>query len=194
MKKTNHDKFNTEVQTALQFLKKGKTILYPTDTIWGIGCDARNIDAVERIYVLKKRPRKMPLLLLVSSVDMLLKYVTNVHPRVENLLLLNNKPLTIIYKDTQNLPKEILHQDGSIGIRVVHHDFCTPLIKALKYPIVSTSANIHGEPTPLTYDKISTDVTQAIDHVVDCNVPTPTTKKASPIATFDSDGELTFLR
>ncbi len=187
-------KLQEEVHKALEAVKKGRVILYPTDTIWGLGCDITNQSAVERIYEIKNRPRTMPLILLVSSIKMLKDYV-EIHPRIETLLSYHKKPLTLIYPKTRNLPEYILSKDGSIGIRVAQDDFCQVLISQLEKPIVSTSANMTGEPYPKSYDDIDPEVKKLADHIVDYQ-PALAEEEVMPsiIATFNHKGELDFIR
>ena len=175
-------------------LENGGLILYPTDTIWGIGCDATNAEAVERVFELKKRERANPFILLVSSIDMVKNYVEFVHPRVETLLAFHDRPLTIVYDQAVNLPQNVMAPNGSIGIRIVKDDFCRQLIEQFGRPIISTSANISDQPFPNHFGEISSTVIIGVDHVVkhrrmDKEMPGP-----SPVARIGADSELEFLR
>ncbi len=150
---------------SLQFLSEGKTILYPTDTVWGIGCDATNSVAISEIYQLKKREESKSLIVLVSSLHMLKKYV-KVSKKVQEILKNNTKPTTIIYQNPKGLPKNAIAKDNTIAIRVVQDDFCRKLIKKFKKPIISTSANISGKPTPKSFKEIDTVILENVDYIV----------------------------
>ncbi|MCD8453859.1 threonylcarbamoyl-AMP synthase [Tenacibaculum finnmarkense] len=155
-----------QIKNSVAFLKTGKTILYPTDTVWGIGCDATNIEAVQKVYQLKNRAESKSLIILVDSVEMLKNYV-EVLPKLAIQLIENaKKPTTIIYPNPKNLAKNTIASDNTIAIRIPKDDFCLQLIKAFGKPIVSTSANISGQPTPKTFSEISTAILQSVDYVV----------------------------
>lgn len=184
----------TDIQNALSILKNGKILLYPTDTIWGLGCDPFNQEAVHQIYTLKKRPRNLPLILLASDIDMVKYYAPNMHPRVESLLEIHKNPLTLVHRQCKHIPDYLMHSDGSIAIRIVHDPFCTSLVRTLKKPIVSTSANIHSQPAPAIFSEISSDILSAVDYVVKERQLETKKKAASAMATYDNEGELTFIR
>ncbi|MBK8778456.1 MAG: L-threonylcarbamoyladenylate synthase [Saprospiraceae bacterium] len=135
-----------EINTAVDILLDGGVILYPTDTIWGLGSDILHQEAVEKIYSLKKRERWQPLILLVSSIDMLKSYAINIHPRLENLLNVHGQPLTVIYDQVMGIPSYLRAKNGSVGIRICTDPYCIQLIEALGRPITSTSANLSGQP------------------------------------------------
>ena len=175
-------------------LRKGKVILYPTDTIWGIGCDATNLSAVEYIYKIKKRDRNKPCILLVESIDHLKKYVKEVHPRIENLLLYHNKPTTIIYKANQMLHPSVLNDDGTVAIRLIKHEFCSKLIAKLGRPLISTSANIQGEPFPQSFEEISDKIKNNVDVIVDRCYDSETNSEPSIMLSFNELGDLKFIR
>ena len=139
---------NAQIDAAIDILKKGGIILYPTDTVWGIGCDATNEAAVEKVFKLKQRADSKSLITLVSDVDMVCKYVKEVPEIAISLIEINDKPMTIIYPEAIGLAKNVVAEDGSVGIRVPMSDFCTKLIGKFRRPIVSTSANISGNPAP----------------------------------------------
>ena len=140
-------------------------ILYPTDTVWGIGCDACNRAAVERIFAIKRRSEARTMLVLVDGRDMLSEYVDEVPDIAVKLMDEAVNPLTIIYPNARNLPDNLVADDGSIGIRIVNDPFCRQLIKTFGKPVVSTSANISGEPAPATFDDISGGIKAAMDYV-----------------------------
>lgn len=184
----------TEITNALQVLKKGGTILYPTDTVWGIGCDAINSKAISKVYNLKSRPEQKSLIILVDSVDRIANYVDKVPQQVHDLINNYHKPLTIVFQNAKNLAKNLIADDGSIAIRVVKNDFCKELIKELGKPLVSTSANVSGTPTPVVYREISEIIKEKVDYIV--NVDQEKIEPASPssVIKVDNDGNYEILR
>lgn len=158
--------FNTDVENGLAVLQRGGLILYPTDTIWGIGCDATNADAVRRIYELKKRPETKSMIVLLADERDLLQYVANPDLAVFDYLEGVTKPTTVIYDGAIGLADNLVNQDGSIAIRIVQDTYCKHLIKRLRRPIVSTSANISGEPSPRTFAEIPDAIKEQVDYVV----------------------------
>jgi len=185
--------FYDEMPSVINALKSGGTIIYPTDTIWGIGCDAFNKSAVGNLFYLKKRPRNKPLLLLVDSIEMLKQYV-EVHPRVETLLFYHKQPLTIIYKADHRLPSYLTSESHTIGIRVVQDHFCREVIKSCGKPITSTSANFSGDPFPINFREIDQSFLKVADYVVKYKQHEDKGGSPSVIATFNREGELSFLR
>jgi len=169
-------------------------MLYPTDTIWGIGCDATNISAVEYVYKIKNRDRNKPCILLLDSIDSLKKYVSNLHPRIENLLLYYKKPISIIYQASDLLHPALLNHDGTIAIRVTNHPFCNQLIKELGRPIISTSANLQGEPFPSSFENISLAIKEGVDFIVDKSYDEGPNTEPSMMLSFNDKGELKFIR
>ena len=157
---------HNDIKKAVEVLKGGGIILYPTDTIWGIGCDATNPDAVAKIYKLKEREDSKSMLVLVDNPNMLNIYLNEVPEIAWDLIELTTKPLTIIYPNAKNLAPNLVAADGSIGIRVVKHSFCEKLIYALRKPIVSTSANISGKPFPKNFNTIDPSIINGVDFVV----------------------------
>jgi L-threonylcarbamoyladenylate synthase len=143
-----------EVKKAVEVLKKGGIILYPTDTIWGIGCDATRDDAVNKIYRIKQRKDEKSMLVLLDDAGKLTRYVGSVPEVAWNILEVNDKPLTIIYPEAQNLAESLIAEDGSIGIRITKDEFCCNLIRQLGRAVVSTSANISGKPWPENFNSI----------------------------------------
>ncbi len=158
--------FNTDVENGLAVLQRGGLILYPTDTIWGIGCDATNADAVRRIYELKQRPETKSMIVLLADERDLLQYVANPDLAVFDYLEGVTKPTTVIYEGAIGLADNLVNQDGSIAIRIVQETYCKHLIKRLRRPIVSTSANISGEPSPRTFAEIPEAIKEQVDYVV----------------------------
>jgi L-threonylcarbamoyladenylate synthase len=186
---------NEKFQEILTILRHGGVILYPTDTIWGIGCDATNEAAVEKISQIKGRPSEKGYVLLVDSIEMLKKHVGEVHPKVETLLSYHTRPLTIIYDESFGLASNVLAPDGSIGIRIVQDAFCRELIAQLGVPLVSTSANKSGSPFPSHYGEISSDILEKIDLVVKFKQDNKERGEPSVIARFNPEQEeLEFLR
>mgnify|MGYP000073415616 CR=1 FL=1 len=178
---------------AIRILKEGGIILYPSDTIWGIGCDATNSVAVTRIYDLKQRIESKSMICLVSDTDMLKQYVEAIPHEALTLLSQSTKPTTIVYDKAINLAKNIIAEDGSIGIRVVKNGFCNDLVKAFKKPIVSTSANISGAKSPRAFKEIQDKILTGVDYVVNLpdnsNNPVP-----SSVVKITNDGVITVLR
>ncbi|UKM66355.1 L-threonylcarbamoyladenylate synthase [Flavobacteriaceae bacterium GSB9] len=157
---------NIEIQNALQVLKSGGIILYPTDTVWGIGCDANNPEAVKKVYQLKQREDSKALICLVADDRMLKKYVKQIPIAALNIIEVTDKPTTIIYDKAQNLAENLIADDGSIAIRIPDDDFCYWLTRKFNGAIVSTSANISGSPTPKSFKEIAPEVLKGVDYVV----------------------------
>lgn len=190
---------------ALRVLREGGTILYPTDTVWGLGCDATNPEAVARIFEIKQRPDAKSLVLLASDLDMVAKYVKEVPSIAVDLVEVNDAPMTIIYPgaiagvadapgDRWHLAWNAVAADGSVGIRIPLMDWCRQLVFKLGRPIVSTSANISGEPTPKRFSEIPQEIKDAVDFVVPPSVDTQSTGKASQILKVGLGGEIEIIR
>ena len=158
--------YHHDIQQSLIILNSGGVILYPTDTVWGLGCDATNPKAIDRIYKIKKRASKQNLLVLVANVEMLSSCVHQVPDVAFQFLYLTEKPMSIIYPKAKNLPENLIADDGSIGIRLVKERFCQDLINEFGRPIVSTSANISGEATPGIFADISDTIRKSVDYIV----------------------------
>jgi len=187
------------ISKALSVLKSGGLILYPTDTVWGIGCDACNPEAVRKVFALKKRSDSKSLVLLASSVDMIARYVDEIPEMALQLVEVNDAPMTIIYPGAfagkGGLAPECVAQDGSVGIRIPQtSDFCKKLLAAFGRPIVSTSANISSEPTPKSFAEISPEISGGVDMVVDPECQGVATGKSSQIIKVDLDGSVKILR
>jgi len=185
---------NSEINSALEVLKAGGTILYPTDTIWGIGCDATNSEAVQKVNAIKGRSDDKSLIVLLENENSLGKYVKDIPPAAWDLIEFAKKPLTIVYPGVVNMSAEILAKDGSAGIRVVKHLFCEEILAKLRKPIVSTSANISGMPSPSHFDEISEEILSAVDYIV--NLPESVDSNALPssIIKFNADGSFKIIR
>ena len=152
-----------DILEALETLRSGGLILYPTDTVWGIGCDATNPDAIARIYKLKKRSDSKAMLILLDSENLLSRYVDEVPEVAWELIEASDKPMTIIYPGAKNIANNLIADDGSIGIRISKDDFCQKLISRFRKPIVSTSANISNEPAPSIYNEISDEIISGVE-------------------------------
>jgi len=182
-----------EINKALQVLKEGGLILYPTDTVWGIGCDATNAEAVKKVYTLKQREDCKALICLVADDRMLKKYVNKVPEVALNILDVTDKPTTIIYDDAQNLASNLIAEDGTIAIRIPDDEFCFQLCRKLNGAVVSTSANISGVPTPKSFKEISPAILKGVDYVVNlhhekiCNKP-------SSIIKLSNNGVIKIIR
>lgn len=177
-----------------QILKEGKILLYPTDTVWGLGCDATNPDAVARIYQIKQRSESKSLIVLVSNLSMLQEYVATIPVSALAYLQVPHYPTTIIYPQAQKLAPNAIAADGSVAIRIVQDNFCQQLINDFGKPIISTSANISGAPTPKYYKQISPEIIAQCDYIVPYKQEDTTIKKPSRLISFDTSGELIILR
>ncbi len=159
--------FTKDVENAVKAMNNGGLILYPTDTIWGLGCDGSNEKAVDKIFKIKKRPSTKSMIILVDSIEKLSRYITDVPDIVHSLMQQINTPLTIIYPKAVNLARNVLAADGSVGIRVVKDAFCIELCKAFNKPLVSTSANISGYDYPLIYREIEQEIQEKVNYIVE---------------------------
>lgn len=177
-------------------ISQGKVVLYPTDTIWGLGCDPKNQAAVDRIFEIKKRAKNQPLLLLVDSIAMLKTIVSKIHPKLENILHYNTRPLTIIFDHVkEKFAQGIAAENGSVAIRIVQNEYCQSVIAHLGHPIVSTSANISQQPFPQKFDEISSAVLEQVDYISAHKPPPNEEPLPSSIARFSiQQKELIFLR
>ena len=183
-----------EIRKALEVLRTGGTILYPTDTIWGIGCDATNEKAVEKIFAIKQRQESKSLIILVSDDGMLNRFVKNIPALAWDLMEVTETPLTIIYDGGRGLAKNVFAEDGSIGVRKVSDDFCQRLIHKFGKPIVSTSANITGEPAPQNFSEIKGEIKQSVDYIVNWKQNEIANAKASSIIKLKENGEIKIIR
>ena len=184
--------FELEVNKCCDLLKEGKVIIYPTDTIWGIGCDATNYDAVEKIYKVKERSKGKGLIVLVDSIEMLKDYVNNLPPIAPDIIRAAKNPLSVIYSESKGLAKNV-SSDSSICIRVVDNDFCKALIGKLGRPITSTSANLAGDKAPSIYVEISEHIKSSVDYVVQLYHDVLTKPKASTIIRLYEDNNFKCL-
>ena len=175
-------------------MREGRVILYPTDTIWGIGCDATNEDAVRRVYEIKQRQDSKAMLVLVDSSVKVDFYVRDVPEVAWDLIDLADKPLTIIYSGARNLAANLLAEDGSVGIRVTNEDFSKRLCQQFRKAIVSTSANISGQPSPKNFSEISEEVKSAVDYIVGYRQEEMSNPKPSSIIKLDKGGVIKIIR
>lgn len=183
-----------EIKKAVEVLRKGGVILYPTDTVWGIGCDATNAEAVKRVYEIKKRADSKALICLVDSESRLCRYVRNVADVTWDMIELSTKPLTVIFDNATGLAENLLAEDGSVGIRVTREEFSKELCYRFQKPVVSTSANISGEPTAMTFDEIDDEIKNAVDYVVRYNQRCKEKHMPSSIIKISASGEFTIIR
>ncbi|MFO8086280.1 MAG: L-threonylcarbamoyladenylate synthase [Bacteroidales bacterium] len=183
-----------EIKKAVQVLKNGGIMVYPTDTIWGIGCDATNAKAVKRIYQLKKRHGEKTFIVLLNDKNQLTDYVDNIPEIVWDLLDSYRKPLTIIYNHAKNLAKNLIRDDNTIAIRITNDEFSNRVIEAFGKPIVSTSANFSGDVNPLTFNMISGSILDGVDHVVQLHQNSMNEVKPSTIIKFHENGEFEIIR
>ena len=183
-----------DIQKAVKVLKAGGTILYPTDTIWGIGCDATNNRAIQKIYKIKERSKKASFIILLEKKSKITDYVEKVPDILWDLLKNIDTPITVIYPKAKNLTKNVIAPDGSIGIRVVKDEFCRRMISKLNKPVVSTSANFSGETSPLVFKDISEEIKNKVDYIVKTNRNKLNKIKASTIIRIKLSGEFEVLR
>lgn len=182
------------IAKTIEVLKKGGIIMYPTDTIWGIGCDATNNSAVEKIYRIKDRTESKSMLILVNSLEMLEKYVDFIPDIALQLIEIAKSPLTIVYPKGKNLAKSLYADDGSIGIRITKNEFCNNLITEFKKPIVSTSANIAGHKDPLGFFDIPEKIKNAVDYITPLKQEEFSPRKSSDIIKVKKSGEIEIIR
>ena len=183
-----------EVKKAFEVLKDGGLILYPTDTIWGIGCDATTADAVEKVFKLKGRSAEKSLIILLDSDSKLQSYIKEVPEIAYDLIEFAENPLTIVYSGAKNLAPNSIAADGSIGIRIVKHEFCTQLLQLFRKPIISTSANLSGESSPLGFFDISPAIKEGVDYVINWNQNAVSNTKPSTIIKLEPGGKFSFIR
>ena len=188
------------LQEAVEILRKGGVILYPTDTVWGIGCDATNEKAVARVFEIKRRSEAKSLVLLACDLDMVAKHIKEIPSIAIDLVEVNDAPMTIIYPGAQYLAPNAVAEDGSVGIRIPLAEdnpagaFCKELVYRLRRPLVSTSANISGEPTPASFAEISEEIKGAVDYVVPKPFGAGATGRSSQIIKLGLGGEVEILR
>lgn len=182
-----------EIEKTISVLKRGGLILYPTDTVWGIGCDATNADAVDKIFALKQRADTKALICLVSDFKMLNQYVEEIPEMAYDILKYADQPTTIIYPDPIRVASNVIHEDNTLGIRVCRNTFCNLLIKKFRKPLVATSANLSDEPTPMHFKDISQVIKDSVDYIVQIK-QNSTCEKPSTIIKLDLDGKVQVIR
>ncbi|MRT92108.1 L-threonylcarbamoyladenylate synthase [Ancylomarina sp. 16SWW S1-10-2] len=185
---------HNDIKKALEVLKNGGIILYPTDTIWGIGCDATNVEAVKRVYEIKQRKDSKSMLVLMENPNRISSYVDDVPEVALDLIEVTDKPTTIIYSGAKNLASNLINSDGSIGIRITNEAFTQQLIQRFKKPIVSTSANISGDAPAQNFMEISQDIIDAVDYVVEYRQEEMAKVEASSIIKIGSDWGVEIIR
>ena len=181
------------LEETVEAFKKGEIVLYPTDTVWGIGCDATNFNAVQKIYQLKQRENSKTMICLVSDQKMLSRFIEEIPEAIKNILKHAQKPTTVIYDRPKNMAQNLIANDNTIGIRIVKGEFCFNLINMLNKPIVSTSANITGKPTPKSFKEIETEILKGVDYVVNLKRDS-LGSTASSIIKLSQNGEVRILR
>ena len=182
------------VDEAARILKEGGLILYPTDTVWGIGCDATNEEAVQRIYTLKRSENKHAMLVLCHSADQLVRYVNRAPGIAFEVMEMATSPLTLILPGATGVAKNLIPEEGTLGVRIPDHEFCRLLLRKLGRPIFSTSANISGEKTPRTLPEIVPEIVAGVDYVVNPRFQGRPTGKSSSIIAFGENGEVQVIR
>lgn len=195
------------IAEAIKVLKAGGVILYPTDSVWGLGCDATNEEAVSKIFEIKRRSGAKSLVLLASDLDMVAMYIRQIPDIAIDLVEVNDAPMTIVYPGAQHLAPNVVAEDGSVGIRIPYVDeeaaaapqlrgaaFCRELVRRFRRPIVSTSANISGDPTPSSFSEISSEIVSAVDYVIPKQFDSHSTGRASQIIKLGLGGEVEIIR
>ena len=183
-----------EVAKALKTIREGGVILYPTDTIWGIGCDATNTEAVNKIYRLKQRDEAKSMIILLDTVNRLESYVSDINPLAYDLIEYAENPLTLVLPGAKNISPALIGSDGSIGVRIAKHPFCQQLIQQLRKPLVSTSANVSGKPSPQYFSQIAPEIIEGVDYVVDLEQASMEIKNPSTIMRLAPNGQFEFIR
>ena len=188
------EKFEDDIINSIDVINNGGIILYPTDTIWGIGCDATNAIAIEKIYRLKKRDEKKSMIILVSGADEIGLYVFHPSNKILGFLEKQESPVTAIFDHAINLPALLINEDGTIAIRIVKDDFCKKLIRESGVPLVSTSANVSGKNYPINFEEISEEIKNGVDYIVQHRRNDLNTHQPSSIIKLNSDGEIEKIR
>lgn len=184
----------SDLKVAVDVLRKGGVILYPTDTVWGIGCDATNDEAVARVYQIKKRAESKALITLVSDVAMLERTVSGIPDVAYELIDVTDKPLTVVYDKGIGVAPNLLADDGSLAVRLTREPFSASLCRNLRRPLVSTSANISGEPTPSTFNAISDEIKNAVDYICLSRRDESKPRNSSSIIKLSEDGTFKIIR
>jgi L-threonylcarbamoyladenylate synthase len=186
--------FEEDIKESLSTLRQGGIILYPTDTIWGLGCDPSNESAINRIVKLKSRGENKSLIILADGLSMVERYVTEIPEIIYELAEVSDTPLTIIYPKGKNLAPGVCSDDDSVAIRICHDEFCKELISRFRKPVVSTSANLSGKPSPANFSEIEKDLIDKVDYVVKYRQNDRSKSIASPVIKVNSDGTIKIIR
>ena len=190
-----NEQMKEDIRKACDVMQKGGVILYPTDTVWGIGCDATNEEAVAKVYALKQSQDKHSMLVLCRDADMIVRYVNKAPGIAFEVMEMSEKPLTLILEGAVGVAKNLIPEEGTLGVRVPNHDFCSQLLRRFGKPIVSTSANISGEPTPLKgLQEVSREIIEGVDFVVNPRFQGKPTCQPSSIVAFGERGEVEIIR
>lgn len=188
------EKIKEQVFKACEILKAGGLILYPTDTLWGIGCDATNAEAVSKVYNLKKSSDKKSMIVLIENVNRVPLYIDRAPQVAWDLIEMSDKPITLILDGAKGVATNLIPEEGTLGIRVPNHTFCNRLLHRFMRPIVSTSANISGEPTPLKYTEIPQIIKDSVDMIIDTDLEGVMTRKPSSIISLNECGKIKIIR
>ncbi len=183
-----------QVNRAVEVLRSGGVILYPTDTVWGVGCDAANSDAVAKIYELKRSENKKAMIVLCNSLDMVVRYIKRPPHIAMDLMEVSDTPLTVIMQGGAGVADNLVPDEGTLAVRVADHEFCKAVTRRLGRPIVSTSANISGEQTPVSFDQISREIIDGVDMVIDPRFEGRPTRQPSSIILFKEDESFEIIR
>jgi len=186
--------YEPDVKACTEILKEGGVILYPTDTIWGLGCDATNEAAIDKIFAIKHRDPSKSFVLLMTDVKQLRYFLVNPLPDLDSLIAEFTEPTTIVYDGVINLPAQVLAPDGSVAVRITRDPFCRALIKRLRQPIVSTSANESGHPSPMHFGFIQSSIREGADYVVQYRQHDISTRQPSQILRLTADGQFIKIR
>lgn len=186
--------FEQDIKNCLTTINDGGVILYPTETVWGLGCNALDEAAVDKVFSLKQRPKEKSLIILLADARDVIQYVAAPHPDIISIIEHFDKPTTVIYENALGFPANVVNADGSIAIRVTTDPFCKALIKRLRVPLVSTSANVSGQPTPPTFAQISEEIRAGADYVVQYRQDDMGTKPPSRLIRLHDSGEMEVIR
>ncbi len=186
--------FENDIKNCISALQKGGTILYPTDTVWGLGCDAMNPAAVEKVFALKNRPKEKSMIVLLADARDVIQFVAAPHPDIIAIIENFDRPTTVIFDDALGFPDNVVNRDGSIAIRVTTDPFCKALIKRFRGAVVSTSANISGAPTPSIFRMIDSNIEATADYVVKFRQDDEAIATPSRIVRILENGEMNIIR
>ena len=191
---TENNSIDSDIARAVEVLKRGGVILYPTDTVWGIGCDATRSDAVKRIFEIKKRADSKAMIVLLDKAENIDRYVDDVPEIALQLIEVADRPTTIVFDGARNVAKELVAEDGSIGIRITNEEFSNKLCKALRKPLVSTSANISGQPSARIFPEICDEIKNSVDYIATTRRDDTTIARPSCVIKVGEGGQIKILR